>query len=309
MKKVNFGYNLLLLLTAMIWGFAFVAQVEGCEHLGPLSMNGVRFTLGTVSLIPVVLFFERGRREKEERKKTVIYSVITGGVLFSASTLQQFGLSITGSAGVSGFITALYTIFIPVACMVFFKAKVKGNVWIGAVSAVLGLFLLCYVPGQGFTFGVGELLLFIGSFFWTAHVILVDRLGKNIRSLHFAWGQFATCSVLSLAAMFIFEEPTLKGIYDARIAILYCGLMSVGVAYTLQVIAQKKADPTFAAIAFSAESVFSAIGGALFGVDNISLIGYVGCGFICFGIVIAQLTFERKNKKISHPADKEAQGG
>jgi len=281
----------------MIWGFAFVAQVEGIEHVGPFTMNGTRFALGTVSLIPVVLFFERGRTDKAERKKTVIYSTIAGLALFSASTFQQIGLSITKSAGVSGFITALYTIFIPIVCLFLFKTKIRANVWLGAVCAVVGLFLLCYVPGEGFSVGLGEILLFIGSWFWTAHVILVDRLGKTIRSLHFAWGQFVVVSLLSLACMVIFEEPTLGGIYNARMSILYCGVLSVGVAYTLQVVAQKKADPTFAAIAFSSESVFSAVGGAIFGIDNISLLGYVGCGFIAFGIIIAQLVFEKRSKK------------
>ncbi len=296
MRENKLKYNLLLMLTAMIWGFAFVAQVEGVEHIGPFTLNGTRFALGVVSLIPVVLFFERGRVGDVERKKTVVYSLITGAVLFAASTFQQLGLEITRSAGVSGFITSLYTIFIPIVCVFLFKTRVAANVWIGAVSAVVGLFLLCYVPGEGFSVGLGEILLFIGSFFWTAHVMLVDRLGKSLRSLHFAWGQFVVVAVLSLACMFIFEEPTLSGIYDARMSIIYCGVFSVGVAYTLQVVAQKKADPTFAAVAFSSESVFSAIGGALFGIDDISLLGYVGCGFIAFGIVMAQVTFKKRSK-------------
>ena len=120
-------------------------------------------------------------------------------------------------------------------------------------------------------------------------MILVDRLGKTLRSLHFAWGQFFVCAMLGIFAMLLFEEPTIAGILNAKWSILYCGVLSVGVAYTLQVIAQKKADPTFAAILLSMESVFSAIGGAVVGMDNISLLGYVGCGLIFAGVVISQL--------------------
>lgn len=290
--------TLLLLLTAIIWGFAFVAQAEGVNHIGSFTMNGIRFVLGVISLIPVVLIFERGKRERAERIRTVRASLIAGAVLFAASSFQQFGIQLTASAGVSGFITGLYTVFIPVACFVLFREKVGINVWIGAVLAVAGLFLLCYDPKEGFHFGVGELLLLIGSFFWTAHMIVVDRLGKNIRSLHFAWGQFAVCAVLGVICMFIFEEPELGGILAAKWSLLYCGILSVGVAYTLQIIAQKKADPTFAAIVLSTESVFSAVGGVLFGIDTIFAIGYVGCALIFAGIVVSQITFGKKHREI-----------
>ncbi len=276
------------MLTAMIWGFAFVAQVDGVNYVGPLTLNGTRFAVGVISLLPVVLVFEKGKSNREERKKTVIASLLAGTVLFCASTLQQIGIVYTRSAGVAGFITGLYIVFIPIACFLIFRQKTGAKVWIGAVFAVIGLFLLCYKVGEGFRFGLGELLILIGSFFWTAHMILVDRLGKNLRSLHFAWGQFLVCAVLGVLSMFLFESPTLGGILDAKWAILYCGVLSVGVAYTLQVVAQKKADPTFAAILLSTESVFSAIGGAVVGMDHISLLGYVGCSFIFAGVLICQ---------------------
>jgi drug/metabolite transporter (DMT)-like permease len=239
--------------------------------------------------LPVVLIFEKGRVDKAERKRTVIASVIAGTVLFCASTLQQLGIEYTGSAGVAGFITGLYTVLVPIGCFLMFKHKTGINVWIGAVCAVIGLFLLCYKVGEGFRFGLGELLILIGSFFWTAHMILVDRLGKNIRSLHFAWGQFFVCAVWGVLAMFLFETPTLGGILEAKWAILYCGVLSVGVAYTLQVIAQKRANPTFAAILLSTESVFSAIGGAVVGMDQISMLGYFGCSLIFAGVLICQI--------------------
>ena len=293
-RILNIG---LLFLTAIIWGFAFVAQVDGVKYIGSFTLNGVRFCIGALSLIPVVLFFERGRETRERRKKTVISSIIAGTVLFCASTFQQIGIEMTGSAGVAGFITGLYMVLTPVACLIFFRKKTGINVWIGAFLGLVGLFLLCYKVGEGFSFGVGELLLLIGSLFWTAHVILIDRFSKELRPLHFSLGQFTVCAVLGVISMFIFEEPTFSGIWDAKWALLYCGVLSVGIAYTLQVVAQKNADPTFASIVLSTESVFSAVGGAIFGIDSIGALGYVGCVIMFAGIIVSQITFKIKKSK------------
>lgn len=297
MRKTGFVTTVLLFLTAMIWGFAFVAQVDGVNYIGSMTMNGTRFTLGVISLLPVVLIFERGRTDAAERKRTVLASLLAGVVLFSASTLQQIGIAYTKSAGVAGFITGLYVVLVPVASFLIFRARTRGRVWIGAVLALVGLFLLCLKSGEGFSFGLGELLLLLGAFFWTAHIIVIDRVAKDVRPLHFAWGQFVVCAVLGLVTMFIFEEPTWGGILEAKWAILYCGVLSVGVAYTLQIVAQRRADPTFATIVLSTESVFSAIGGVIFGIDEISWIGYVGCGLIFAGIMISQITGKRKKSK------------
>ena len=280
----------------MIWGFAFVAQFFGADEVGPFAMNGLRFPLGTLSIVPVMLLFEKGRRSSEERKKTVKASVYAGVALFTASTLQQVGLIVAGSVGIAGFITGLYTIFVPIACYIFFKKKTGINVVIAAAIAVVGIFMLCVKEGEGFSFGLGELLLFIGSFFWTAHVVIVDRMGKDLRPLHFSFGQFTVCSILCVIVMLIFERPTLSSVGAAAVPILYAGILSVGVAYTLQVVSQKHSDPTFAAIIFSTESVFGAIGGVIFGIDNISVIGYIGCFLIFSGIVISQLDFQKKKE-------------
>ncbi len=287
----------LLFLTAMIWGFAFVAQFFGAEEVGPLAMNGLRFPLGTLSLLPVALIFERGRVSREERKKTVLASLLLGSVLFAASTLQQIGIIVSGSVGISSFITGLYTVLIPIACYILFRKKTGLNVLVAAVLSVIGIFMLCVKPEEGLSFGLGELLLLIGAFFWTAHVIIVDRLGKELRPLHFSLGQFTVCSVLCVISMMIFERPDLASVGAAMPSILYAGVMSVGVAYTLQVVAQKKADPTFAAIILSTEAVFGAIGGVAFGIDSISLVGYLGCAIIFVGIVISQLDFKKFRKR------------
>ena len=285
-KLISLG---LLFLTAIIWGFAFVAQIQGMDHVEPFTLIGTRFLIAIIVLLPVLFIFEKGRTGKQEQKRTFVSALIAGVLLFSASSVQQFGIQIQGSAGVAGFITGLYTVFVPIACYLFFKQKTSLGTYLGAICAVIGLFLLCYKTGEGLYFGKGELLLLIGSFLWTAHVIAIDRLGKHVRSIHLAWGQFAVCAVLGFIFMFVFETPSVSSVIDARWSILYCGVMSSGVAYTLQVVAQKRSDPTVAAIVLSTESVFSAIGGLIFGIDDISLLGYLGCALMFVGIVASQL--------------------
>ncbi len=286
----------MLLLVAMIWGFAFVAQVDGVNYIGPLTLNGTRFCVGVISLLPVVLLFERGKSDQAARRRTIRASILAGVVLFAASTIQQMGIAYTKSAGVAGFITGLYIVFVPIAGFLLFRHQTRANVWFGAILAVVGLFLLCFKPGEGFSFGLGEALLLVGSFFWTAHIMIIDRMTKEIRPLHFAWGQFVVCAILGVIAMLWLEEPTWSGILAAKWSVLYCGVLSVGVAYTLQVIAQRRADPTFATIVMSTESAFSALGGVIFRIDAISWIGYIGCLLIFAGIMVSQFTWERRKK-------------
>ena len=298
MNKTKWTSNAALFLAAIIWGFAFVAQVEGTKYIGSLTMIGFRFAIGILSLLPVVLIFERGRTDKAQRVLTVKASVITGIVLFCALTLQQYGIEITASAGISGFITGLYMIFVPIAYLFFFGKKTGVQVWIGAVCAFAGLFLLCYKPGQGVTFGWGEVLLLLGAFFWTAHVMLIDHFGKKLRSLHYSWGQFAVCALIGLICAFTIEDVSVEALVEAKWVLLYCCVFSSGCAYTLQVVGQKNADPTYAVIILSTESAFSAIGGAIFGIDSISWIGYVGCAFMFVGILCTQINIKRKDRNL-----------
>ncbi len=294
---------ILMFMTAMIWGFAFVAQLLGAEHVAPFTFNGTRFLLGGLSLIPVILIFERGNIIKPKVKKTIYVGILAGIILFTASSLQQFGIVLTTSAGKSGFITGLYTVLVPIIGL-FMGKKTNINTWIGAILAIVGLYLLSFANGIS-EVGMGDLVLLIGAFMWAFHIIVIDHFGDQIYSLRFAMTQFIVCGILCVICAIIFEDISFISIYNARFPILYAGLMSVGVAYTCQIIGQKNADPAFSAIILSTESVFSAIGEAvLFGLimtsypyTPISLKGYIGCAIMFAGIVVSQLDFKKMTVK------------
>lgn len=293
-KSNGMTANVMFFFTALIWGFAFVAQRQGADHLAPFAFNGVRYVLGAVSLIPVILIFDRKGTPWRD-KQLWVSSLIAGFVLYAAAALQQMGVTMTGDAGKSGFITGLYTVLVPILCALLFKQKTNWNTWVGAVCATVGLYLLS-VTGGFSSISLGDILLFVGAFFWAAHIIVVDRMGGAVSSLRFACLQFWVCAVLSLLTAWIFEEPiTFANIGAAAIPIAYCGLLSVGVAYTLQIVGQKYAsNPTLAAIIFSLESVFAALGGMLILHERMTPQGYVGCVFIFAGIVLSQLRLSKK---------------
>lgn len=287
--------TILLFLTAMIWGFAFVAQRVGAEFVGAFTFNGIRFLLGACSLIPVILIFEREKFDKTKFIKTLVPGLIAGLFLFIASTLQQYGVEITQSAGKAGFLTGLYIVIVPL--IRFFMGK-KTSVFtlFGAVFAVVGLFFLC-MTGDEISFGIGDIVLIIGAFFWAGHILVVDKFVNDTSPLKFSMVQFLICGLLSIICAFVFEDIEFAAIKSAGIPILYGGLMSVGVAYTCQILGQKDADPTFASIVFSTESVFSAVGGAIILNEIMSGRGYFGCILIFIGIILSQLNLnEIKNK-------------
>lgn len=284
---------ILLFLTAIIWGFAFVAQKVGAQFVGAFTFNGVRFLLGTLSLFPVIMLFEKEKVSKEKFRKTLKAGIIGGIVLFLASTFQQYGVEITNSAGKSGFITGLYTVFVPIAAFLFMKKKTNVLTWVGAVFAVGGLYLLCMTGDE--KVGIGDLVLLVGTVFWTVHILVIDRFVAEISPLRFAQIQFAVCAVLSIVCALILEDISFIAIKSALLPILYGGLMSVGVAYTCQILGQKDADPTFSAIVLSTESVFAAIGGVLLQNETMTVSAYIGCGLIFVGIVLSQLELKKKS--------------
>lgn len=293
-KKIK--STILLFLTAIIWGFAFVAQRVGAEYVGAFTFNGIRFLLGTMSLIPVILIFEKEKFNKEKYKKTLVSGLLAGVVLFVASTLQQFGVEITGSAGKAGFLTGLYIVLVPLIRFVMGK-KTSILTFFGAIFAVVGLFFLC-MTGDEISFGIGDVVLIIGAFFWAGHILVVDKFVNDISPLKFSMTQFFVCGFLSIIFAFFTEDIELSAIWSAGIPILYGGFMSVGIAYTCQILGQKDADPTFASIVFSTESVFSAIGGAIILHEIMSGRGYLGCVLIFIGIVLSQLDIPTLKQKI-----------
>lgn len=310
-KKVK--STIFLFITAAVWGFAFVAQKFGAEHLGKYAFNGTRFLLGAVSLIPVILIFEGFADFRASKKlvgKTMFAAVVAGIVLFAASTLQQMGIEITGNAGKVGFITALYTVLVPLFNLIIFRKKAGRMTWVGIAVAVVGFYLLSigkplFVAADnavGFAFnseisiGYGDLITLIGSVFWAFHIITIDRFAREIPSLKFACIQFFVCAALCFVGAAFRESFTWGDITATAIPILYCGIGSVGVAYTCQILGQKDADPSLAAIICSSEAVFSAIGGALILNEVMTAAGYVGCALIFAGMVVTQLP-DRKNAK------------
>lgn len=284
----------ILLLTAAIWGFAFVAQRVGMQHVGAFTFNGVRFALGSLSLLPVIYFFNKKSNnerpdntkdfEEADLKTTVKSGLLAGSVLFIAASLQQVGLIYT-TAGKAGFITSLYIVLVPILG-IFLKQKTHYTTWIGAVTAVVGLYLLSI--NESLTIEFGDFLEIVGAFFWAIHIQLIGRFVKNVDALKLSSIQFAACSVLSLIVAFIFEDVNLSGLSSALVPILYGGIMSAGVAYTLQAVGQKHAKPSHAAIALSMEAVFAAIGGALLLHERLPAKGYAGCALMLLGMLVTQ---------------------
>jgi drug/metabolite transporter (DMT)-like permease len=291
-------YPLALFVTSLIWGVAFVAQKEGSKYLSPFTFNGARFLLGALSLLPLIFIIERQKASAKEWSDTLKYGIIAGIVLFCAATLQQYGVVITNSAAKSGFITGLYTVFVPIAGM-FLGLSTGLFTWLGAGLAVGGLWFLCAPNGIG-DIGTGDFILLVGAIFWAAHIIVVDKFAVRIRPLRFSVVQFLTCALLSLIGMFIFEfdvRTTFTGLQNGLVPLLYAGLLSVGVAYTLQIIGQRGTPPAQAAIIFSLEAFWSAIGELVILGVALSTKSYAGCALMLAGIILAQIKTHPKKAK------------
>lgn len=300
--------NILLLLTAAIWGFAFVAQRVGSQYVGAFTFNGIRFGLGSLSLIPLIIYFDKRKKNHSNNKeninviskKTIIAGIVVGTILYAGSTLQQIGLIYT-TAGKASFITGLYMVIVPIIG-IFLGHKIGKNSWIGVGLAVAGLYLLSI--NENFSIGFGDFLELTCSIFFAVHILTIDYFSDKVDSLKLSCIQFATCSFLSIVSALIFENTTVSGISNALISILYGGFLSVGVAYTLQVVAQKNAKPSHAAIILSMESVFGAIGGALLLSERMSTKGYIGCILILAGILVSQIKFPSKELMKINTKDK-----
>lgn len=294
MENKRVKANMILLLVAAIWGFAFVAQRVGAGYVGAFTFNGTRFFLGALSLLPL-LYINRGSHKSIDAPhgKTVIAGVITGTVLFLAASLQQIGLSDT-TAGKAGFITGLYIVLVPIFGILL-RHRISFNMWAGALVAVTGLYLLS-VTGD-FTISRGDLFVLISAIFWAVHILVIDHYTKSIDALKLSFMQFMACSILSLATAFVFEPITVEGLRLALVPILYGGVCSVGIAYTLQVFGQKYAKPSHAAIVLSMETVFASLGGFLLLNEIMGMRGYTGCALMLTGMIISQIRFNGNGEK------------
>ena len=293
----NWKSNTLLLLMSAIWGFAFVAQKAGMEHMGPYTFNAARFCLGSLSLVPVILIFNRMNKAKEspesgELKALVLGGLTTGLALFLASSFQQVGLLYT-SAGKAGFLTGFYLIIVPIIGF-FWKQKIHQGIWFGSLMAIVGLYFLSIK--DDFSIGQGDLLVLVSAVLWAFHIQLVGYFAPRTVALHLAFVQFFFCSVLCVLVALVKESIQLASFYEAIVPIAYAGIISVGVAYTIQVVAQKKVHPAHAAIIMSFEAVFALIGGCLLLQETISFRGLAGCSLMLAGMLFSQLY---KGKSIS----------
>lgn len=289
MKAQNIKSKLLLLLTAAIWGLAFVSQRVGAKYVGPFTFNGIRFALGFLSLMPVFLFMRNKDRidvNMDSSLKGALKGGITAGIIiFIGAALQQIGLEDT-TAGKAAFITGLYIVIVPVMG-IFLKQNTRKNTWAGISIAIIGLYLLCVTEDS--TISKGDMFEIGGALFWAMHILAIDYFTKKSDAIKLCCIQFVTCAVLSLTTGIIFEDTALIDIWQVAIPLIYGGVCSVGVAYTLQVIGQKGTEPSHAAVIMSMETVFASLGGFLILGENLGVRGYIGCVLMFCGMLLSQL--------------------
>ncbi len=276
-----------LLLASAIWGFAFVAQRAGMEHVGPFTFNGVRFLLGSAVLVPFLLIGrKRGSAPEPGSRKSVAWGLTLAGlVLFGAASLQQVGIVYT-TAGEAGFITGLYVVIVPLLGLLR-RQRTGLAVWVGAAFAVGGLYLLSVTGGFGIALGDG--LVLASAFGWAVYVHVIGWLATRVRPLVVAVVQFAVCGALSLVVALIAEVISLADLLRAGIPILYVGLLSTGVAYTLQVVGQRRVNPARAGIILSLEGVFAVLGGWLLLGESMTARMLAGCGLMLVGMIASQV--------------------
>lgn len=298
---------LLLLLAAFIWGSAFVAQSVGMDFVGPFTFSTVRSIIGSLVLVPVVLLINYNNKKKgikpvdgngleisdgEYFRNTVIGGICCGVVLFVASNLQQAGIQYTTS-GKAGFITALYVVLVPVSGILF-KKKVHPIVWVSVALSVCGLYLLCInkeidgSAGISGMMGKGELLVLLCAFAFTGHILVIDHFSHKAHAVGMSCIQFFVNFILSGIAMFTLENPVIENILSAAIPILYAGVLSSGVAFTLQIVAQKKANPTICSLIMCLESVFAVLTGWIILHEEMTPRHAIGCVLMFVAIIIAE---------------------
>lgn len=300
MNKTQLRSTLLLLFGSLIWGSAFVAQSVGMDYVGPFTFNAVRCLVGTLVLIPCILFIDQWKKKKglpsqkpvtkEEKKTFLMASLICGIALFAATTFQQVGLVYT-TVGKAGFITAMYIVLVPVL-NIFLHKKAGLRIWICILVAVVGLYFLCIT--EDFTIQKGDLLMLGAAFMFAIQILAISHYAPKVDNLRLSASQFLVTGLISLVIAFLVETPILKDILSAWQSILYAGVLSCGVAYTLQIIAEKDADPAIASLAMSMESVFSLLAGWLVLGQMLNTKEFIGSGLMFLAIIVSQLPGKKK---------------
>lgn len=290
----------MLILTAFIWGTAFVAQSVGMDYLGPFTFNGVRSLIGGVALIPCIWILQKLNdksdpvTEERNRKDLLIGGISCGVLLFAASSLQQVGIQYT-TAGKAGFITAFYIVFVPVLG-IFLGKKTGWKVWTAVILALAGLYFLCIT--EKFTIGKGDIFLFACALVFSLHILVIDYFSPKVEGVKMSCIQFLVCGIISLPFMFLLEIPKMGAIVDAAWPLLYAGVLSCGVAYTLQIIGQKNVNPAIASLILSLESCFSVLAGWVILGEKLSVREFIGCILMFAAIILAQLP-DKKDKEMA----------
>lgn len=277
--------NLLLLLAAFVWGFAFVAQRQGMLHLGPFTFNGIRFVLGTLSLLPLLVIFKPTKSQNLTSYRLFIDGTLAGLALFVAASLQQSGMVYT-TAGNAGFITSLYIVFVPLIGLLFSQGS-NSRIWISVGIAMIGFYLLSV--GKEVKIQQGDLLVFISAIFWAIHLIILSMVAPRHDFRKLAIIQYSFVALASLVVAIMVENPVVYAVKQAAFPLLYAGIVSVGIGFTLQLLAQRYARADHAALILSLEAVFAALGGWIILNETTSFRGMAGCVLILLGVAYSQI--------------------
>lgn len=293
MKLIKFKSDFILIFVAVIWGLAFVAQRIGMDYIGPFTFNGIRFALGSLSLLPII-FLTRSKTSAGNNDELIKSGIISGIFLFCGISFQQVGLVYT-TAGKAGFITGLYVIIVPFLALFFKQETPSSGTWIGAVLASIGMYFLSVT--QGLDMNHGDLLIFFSAICFAFHLIIIGKFSNRFNAVQLSLVQCVVCTVLSLLVAAVFETFILSNILSASIPLIYGGVLSVGVAYSLQIYGQKNSVASHAAIILSLESVVAAIGGWIILNEIFSGRAIFGCTLMLAGILISQL-YIKKNQAL-----------
>ncbi len=286
MRKTTPKGIILLLITAIIWGSSFVAQEIGMKSIDAFTFTGIRTALGAIALLPVVLIVNKGM---DLNRNTLVAGIVLGIVFSVAQNFQQFAFYYSTSGKIA-FITAFYMFFVPLFS-VFLGKKIKLLTWLSILMGLAGLFLLCINPSDMTKINLGDVLALICAVFYAIQIMLIDKLlEKDINGIQLSFMQFVVAALISIAAMFIFEKPVIADIKTAAPSLMYSGIMSCGIAYTLQIVGQKHANPVIASLLMCMESVFAVIAAALVLHQGMSLKEAAGCVIMFAAIIISQLS-------------------